>query len=55
MQIPRAQPGLDTTSTYFQLDEPDEPVARDDRGRPIPVSAEQQATGEPASDAAAAR
>src|SRR6266568_929991 len=27
---------FDTTSTYFQLDEPDEPVARDERGRALP-------------------
>jgi len=27
---------FDTTSTYFELDEPDEPVARDERGRPLP-------------------
>src|SRR6266702_3117064 len=28
---------FDTTSTYFQLDEPDEPVARDERGRALPA------------------
>jgi hypothetical protein len=27
---------FDTTSTYFELDEPDEPVARDERGRALP-------------------
>jgi Transposase DDE domain len=27
---------FDTTSTYFQLDEPDTPIARDQRGVPIP-------------------
>jgi hypothetical protein len=27
---------FDTTSTYFQLDEPDEPVARDERGQRLP-------------------
>jgi hypothetical protein len=27
---------FDTTSTYFQLDEPDTPVARDQRGVPVP-------------------
>jgi Transposase DDE domain len=27
---------FDTTSTYFELDEPDAPVARDDHGRPLP-------------------
>jgi hypothetical protein len=26
---------FDTTSTYFELEEPDEPVARDERGRPL--------------------
>jgi IS4 transposase len=29
---------FDTTSTYFETDEPDMPVARDARGRPIPDS-----------------
>jgi hypothetical protein len=27
---------FDTTSTYFELDEPDAPVARDQRGAPVP-------------------
>ena len=27
---------FDTTSTYFEIDEPDEPVARDGRGVPLP-------------------
>jgi hypothetical protein len=27
---------FDTTSTYFELDEPDAPVARDQRGTPVP-------------------
>ena len=27
---------FDTTSTYFQTDEPDDPLARDVRGRPVP-------------------
>jgi len=27
---------FDTTSTYFQLDEPDTPIARDERGYPLP-------------------
>jgi Transposase DDE domain len=27
---------FDTTSTYFELDEPDEPLARDERGRGLP-------------------
>ncbi|MFD4144193.1 hypothetical protein [Streptomyces sp. NPDC058572] len=26
---------FDTTGTYFELEEPDEPVARDDAGRPL--------------------
>ncbi|MFD4143025.1 hypothetical protein [Streptomyces sp. NPDC058572] len=26
---------FDTTSTYFELEESDEPVARDDAGRPL--------------------
>jgi hypothetical protein len=26
---------FDTTSTYFELDEPDEPIARDERGLPV--------------------
>jgi hypothetical protein len=29
---------FDTTSTYFELDEADEPVARDERGRPLPAA-----------------
>src|SRR4051812_28869820 len=27
---------FDTTSTYFELEDPDEPVARDERGHPLP-------------------
>src|SRR4029453_18061309 len=27
---------FDTTSTYFELDEPDTPIARDQRGVPLP-------------------
>ena len=27
---------FDTTSTYFELEDPDEPVARDDHGHPLP-------------------
>ena len=27
---------FDTTSTYFELEDPDEPVARDDRGHVLP-------------------
>jgi hypothetical protein len=37
-------PFFDTTSTYFELDEPDEPVARDERGR---VLATEAGPGEP--------
>ncbi len=38
---------FDTTSTYFETDEPDLPVTRDSRGRPIPDSTlEATATGE---------
>ena len=40
---------FDTTSTYFELDEPDAPVARDERGRALPAEAaadEPAATGE---------
>jgi hypothetical protein len=40
---------FDTTSTYFELDEPDEPVARDERGRALP---EQGDTGAGAGDGA---
>jgi hypothetical protein len=32
---------FDTTSTYFELDEPDAPVARDQRGRRLPGDGEQ--------------
>jgi len=31
---------FDTTSTYFELDEADAPVARDERGQPLPACAE---------------
>jgi hypothetical protein len=27
---------FDTTSTYFELEQPDEPIARDERGHPLP-------------------
>ncbi len=40
---------FDTTSTYFELDEPDEPVARDERGRALP---EQGDTGAGTGDGA---
>jgi len=30
---------FDTTSTYFELDDADEPVARDERGDPLPTTA----------------
>jgi hypothetical protein len=29
---------FDTTSTYFELDDADEPVARDQRGHPLPIT-----------------
>jgi Transposase DDE domain len=31
---------FDTTSTYFELDEPDEPIARDTHGRALPETAD---------------
>src|SRR5919198_2740942 len=37
---------FDTTSTYFEVDEPDEPIARDERGMPIDPPAD--GDGEPA-------
>jgi hypothetical protein len=37
-----------TTSTYFETDDPDEPVARDARGRPVPDPA--PATTDPGTD-----
>src|SRR4051794_9047655 len=38
---------FDTTSTYFELEDPDEPVARDERGHVLPDHASQQdAVGE---------
>jgi hypothetical protein len=36
---------FDTTSTYFQLDEPDEPIARDQRGHVLPEPSD-PATGD---------
>jgi len=33
---------FDTTSTYFQVDEADEPAARDDRGNPLPEGGDGQ-------------
>jgi IS4 transposase len=52
---------FDTTSTYFETDHPDQPVARDTRGRPIPDQptstedggTEDGTTGPAAGDAAA--
>jgi Transposase DDE domain len=43
---------FDTTSTYFELEDPDSPVARDDHGNPLPEGATEGAdsdsgTGEP--------
>jgi Transposase DDE domain len=37
---------FDTTSTYFELEDPDEPVARDNRGRPQPAAADTVGSGE---------
>jgi hypothetical protein len=37
---------FDTTSTYFELAEPDEPVARNDRGHPLPDLGEKDGPGE---------
>ncbi|WP_327585817.1 IS1634 family transposase [Nonomuraea sp. NBC_00507] len=39
---------FDTTSTYFEIDEPDEIVDRDERGIPLPHSADAEADAEPA-------
>src|SRR6266496_3059646 len=36
---------FDTTSTYFELDEPDEPIARDQRGHALPQTSD-PATGD---------
>jgi Transposase DDE domain len=51
---------FDTTSTYFQLDEPDTPVARDQRGVPVPIpdadgDGHGQGAGEGGTDRAAFR
>ncbi len=40
---------FDTTSTYFELDDADEPVARDERGHPLPTE-DGAATGTGASE-----
>jgi hypothetical protein len=37
---------FDTTSTYFELDEPDEPVARDERGQVLPETKTGDGDGE---------
>ena len=37
---------FDTTSTYFELEDPDEPVARDDHGHPLPDNPATQDDGE---------
>ena len=37
---------FDTTSTYFELDQADEPVKRDARGQPLPPVAESASDGE---------
>jgi hypothetical protein len=36
---------FDTTSTYFELEDPDEPVARDGHGHPLPTAGEQDGQG----------
>ena len=36
---------FDTTSTYFQVEEADAPVARDQQGRPVPEDAEEHGDG----------
>jgi hypothetical protein len=51
---------FDTTSTYFELDEPDTPVARDQRGVPVPIpdadgDGHGQGAGEGGTDRAAFR
>jgi DDE family transposase len=38
---------FDTTSTYFELDEPDEPMPRDEHGRVLTAGEEQAAAAEP--------
>jgi hypothetical protein len=44
---------FDTTSTYFELDEPDTPIARDQRGMPLPEPSDSDAgDGHGAGDAA---
>ncbi len=37
---------FDTTSTYFELDEPDEPVARDERGQVLPETETENGDGD---------
>ena len=37
---------FDTTSTYFELEDPDEPVARDDHGHPLPDHAGDASDGD---------
>ncbi len=37
---------FDTTSTYFELDEPDEPVARDERGQVLPETGDGDGDGD---------
>ncbi|MFJ4008223.1 hypothetical protein [Streptomyces sp. NPDC090026] len=42
---------FDTTSTYFELEEPDEPVARDDKGRLLPAKDATPADADASGDA----
>ncbi|WP_449061382.1 IS1634 family transposase [Planomonospora algeriensis] len=37
---------FDTTSTYFEIDEPDEPLPRDERGLPIPATGGDNGSGD---------
>jgi hypothetical protein len=46
---------FDTTSTYFELEEPDEPVARDDKGRLLAAPDEDGGGGDGAPDQAGFR
>ena len=41
---------FDTTSTYFELDDPDEPLARDEHGHPLPDHADHPDNGKDGKD-----
>src|ERR1044072_985330 len=41
---------FDTTSTYFELDDPDEPLARDEHGHPLPDPADHPDNGKDGKD-----